>query len=171
MIDLDHMIESVASARVALDEANAIHANDTAEVTRLAGRIQQCRTRQGEITSRRLAGQADEKEAAEYAALNGDLDVLRGLLAEAQTRANQSRPDTARAALAHAESELRDAQVQAEFDALVEHAREVERAYIAALGRVWNAARARGHRRTFGEVYSIAQPIMAACRQNYWEAS
>jgi len=171
MIDLGHMIEIVAAARVQLDEAVAVHANDAAEVSRLAGRVEQCHARQNEITRRRLDGQADEKDTAEFAALAGDLTVLADLLAEAQARANASRPDAARSALAHAESALKDAQSQAELDAIIEHAREVEEVYIAILDRVWRAARARGHRRTFGEAFDIHPTIMAACRQNHWEVS
>jgi len=167
----EHMIELVASARQELAEAQTIHAQDAAEVARLSDRINDCRDRQAAITGRRLSGKSTPEDAAEYAALSGDISVLDGLLADARATAAASSPERQRSALAHAESALKDAQAQAEFDLIVAHAREVEAAYVAALDRVWREARALGHKRTFGECYSIAEPIMAACRQNFWEVT
>ena len=167
---IEHMIEAAAAAQVELDEAQAVHAKDCAEVARLAGRIEQCQARQAEITAKRLLGKSTPEEAAEFAALGGDIDVLAGLLADAKASAAASRPDRLRSALAHAQSALVQAQAQAEFALLVEHAREVERAYVDALDRVWKAALENGHRRTFGEAFSIDPAIMTVCRQNYWSA-
>ncbi|MDR2991915.1 MAG: hypothetical protein LBU72_08350 [Burkholderiaceae bacterium] len=163
---INNLIENVASARLALDEALAVHERDTAEVTRLAARIEHVRARQTEITHARLAGESDEDQTVEYSVLGGDLAVLNDLLAEATARAKASAPDAQRTALARAEATLREAQHKAEFAAIVEHTREVERVYIECLRRVWDTARARGNARTFGEVFQIAEPIMVACRLN-----
>jgi len=165
---IDHLIQLVAAAHVAEAEANAAHANDAAEVDRLAARVEQCQARKSAITARRLAGQSTPEEAAEFAALGGDLDVLADLLGQARASANASRPDAARAALARAEAELQQAREQAAFDAVVERAREIERVYIAALDKVWLASRARGSTKTFGQIYDIAPAIRDVCRLNYW---
>lgn len=65
-----------------------------------------------------------------------------------------------------AEAELTEHQEQAAFNATVERAREVEGAYLQALRQVWDAARDRGHARTFGEAYAIDKTIMSLCRLN-----
>jgi hypothetical protein len=163
---IDHLIETVASARVTLDEASAIHKRDTEEVDRLAARAEQCRARQREITGHRLADKSTSDETAEYAALSGDIPVLNELLAEAAAHAKASDPIAQRAAFKRAESELSTAQEQAAFDAVVEHTRAVERAYIECLRTVWQAAQTRGHQRTFGDVYRIDSAIMNLCRLN-----
>jgi len=165
---LEHLTNIVARTRVELDTAAVAHARDSAEVARLAARADVARTRQAEITRRRLADQSTDKEAAEYAALAGDLAVLNDLLAEARSRAQASEPTEQRAVLARAEADLREATEGAAFDATVERAREAERVYIAHLRAVWAAAKGRGHRRTFGEVYTVAEPIMSLCRLNAW---
>jgi len=165
----EHLIERVAAARLALDEANATHAAACAKVTNLERRIRDAEARQSEITNRRLAGESTADETNEFAALNGDLGVLRKLLREAQAAANATDPAEARGALARAEADLREHQQQAEFDAVVEHARHAEAVYIEMLRRVWDAAGQRGiRRRTFGEVFKIAEPLMNLCRLNSW---
>jgi chromosome segregation ATPase len=163
---LEHLIQNVAEARLALDTASANHARHMDEVSRLRARFDDCKTRQDAITRKRLAGESTPAEASEYVALNGDLGVLSELLAEAHTRAAASDPAQARAALARAESDLRGGQEQAEFDAVIQHAREAEQVYIACLRSVWEAAQQRGRTRTFGETFAIAEPIVNLCRHN-----
>jgi hypothetical protein len=165
---IEHLIQLAAAARLELDEATAAHAHDAAEVERLTARIEQCRNRQREITDKRLAGTATEQETAEFAALNGDIEVLTGLLAEARDCARASEPQRQRAALSRAENELAAATREAEHTAMIEHAREVEQAYIGALQRVWDSAQAKGGARTFGEAFKIAEPVMNLCRFNHW---
>lgn len=163
---VDHHARSIARARLALEEAQAVHTAAIAEVGRLQQRVTDCESRRSEITQRRLAGESNADEATEFVALAGDLDVLRELLADAQAKADQLFPGEQRNALARAEAALQEHQQQAEFDALIERTREVEAAYVEALGRVWEAARARGHVRTFGEVFPLHQTVLNIARHN-----
>jgi hypothetical protein len=161
-----YLTETVAACRLAFDEANAAHVAALDKVAGLDGRIARCEARQGAITARRLDDKATPGEAAEYAALNGDLAVLRKLRAEAQAVADVADPAEQRRALAIAENALATHQGEAELDVVVQHARRVEAAYIAALARVWSEARKRGHPRTFGDSYMIDPVIMDLCRLN-----
>jgi len=165
----EYLIQRAATARLALDEANAVHAAACAKAANLEKRIKETETRQAEITARRLAGESTADETNEFAALNGDVAVLRKLLREAQAAANATDPAAQRGALAHAERELAEHRQQVEFDAIVEHARHAEAVYVEMLRRVWDAAGRRGiRRRTFGEVFRIDEPIMNLCRLNSW---
>ncbi|HOB66625.1 hypothetical protein [Ottowia sp.] len=163
---IDHHARSIARARLALEEAQAVHTAAVGEVGRLQQRIADCESRRSEITHRRLAGESSEAEATEFVALAGDLDVLRELLADAQAKADQLFPGEQRNALARAEAALQEHQQQAEFDALIERTREVEAAYVQALGQVWEAVRERGHVRTFGEVFPLHQTLLNLARFN-----
>ena len=166
----DHLIEVVAAARLALDEATADHAEACREAAALLGRIGQCQARQGEITRRRLAGEHSQDEANEYAALSGDLAVLRELHGEAQARAEASRPERQRAALARVEADLLEYQRRAAFEQVKEHARAAEQVYMQCLRAVWEAAQQQDRRpRTFGEVFRIDQVIMNLCRFNSFQ--
>lgn len=167
----DHLIEAVAAARLALDEAAADHAEHNREAAALLGRIGQCQARQGEITRCRLSGQQSQDEANEYAALAGDLVVLRELHSEAQAKAEASRPERQRAALARAEADLVEYQHSAAFEQVIEHARAAERIYVECLRAVWEAAgQQQGRRpRTFGDMYRIDQAIMNLCRHNSFQ--
>lgn len=163
---LNHMTNLVAEARQQLDEANAAHAEAAAEVNRLKGRIEQCQAHQSEITRKRLDGEIDPSEAAEFAALGGDINVLLELLADANLKATATNPVEARNRLARAEDELRRHVAEAEFQAVVQHAREVEMAYITCLNAVWDAAKQRGQVRTFGEAYALDPTITNLVRYN-----
>lgn len=163
---IDHHARAIARARLDLEEAQAVHTAAVAEVGRLQQRIADCEARRAAITSRRLAGESNADEASEFVALAGDLDVLRELLADAQAKADQLFPGEQRNAVARAEAALQEHQRQAEFDALIERTREVEAAYVQALGRVWEAARERGHVRTFGEVFHLHQTVLNLARHN-----
>lgn len=163
---LNHLTNLVAEARQRLDEANATHAEAAAEVNRLKGRIEQCQARQSEITRKRLGGEIDPSETAEFAAIGGDINVLVELLGDASVEAAATSPVEARSRLARAENELRSHIAEAEFQAVVQHAREVEKAYITCLNAVWDAAKQRGQVRTFGEAYALDPTISNLVRYN-----
>lgn len=165
----DQLIEAVAAARLALEEAAANHTEANSRAATLLARIDQCQERQQGITRRRLDGQGTQDEANEWAALNGDLAVLRELHQQAQIKAETSRPERERAALTHADAQLCDYQHQAAFDAIVDHARAAEHVYVQCLRAVLAAARDRGSFRTFGEVFLIDPAIMNLCRLNSFQ--
>lgn len=116
-----------------------------------------------------MAGESNPEEANEYAALGGDLDVLRELLADQQAVTDESFPGEQRNALARAEADLARAQHDAEFEAIVEHARQVERAYVECLRTVWETSRAQGRPgRTPQSVFPLDPVIMNLARLNSW---
>lgn len=163
---LDHLIETVTAAQLALDESAAAHAEHCEEAQRLLGRIEKCRARQSEITRRRIAGEVHPQETAEYAALDGDVTMLNELHAEAKAKADATRPEQTRAALARAKGELEEYQQEAAFLRVVEHARAAEQVYLQCLYAVEHAAKERGGFRTFGEAFQIDSTIRNLCRWN-----
>jgi cob(I)alamin adenosyltransferase len=164
---IDFVTTAVANARLALDTAATAHARDLDEVNRLAARIERCNTAQTAITSRRLAGTSSDADAAEFAALAGDINTLNALLAEAQSKATASQPTQERADLARAENDLLAHRAEVIMAAAIAHTREIERAYVECLRAVWVEAQARGVR-TPGDAYTIAPEIRNLVRYNSW---
>lgn len=165
----DLYVSNIAHAQLALDEAQAAYVDAVGERDRLKARITDCETRRAGITQRRLAGESSQEETNEFAALGGDITVLRELFNDAQAKVNSLDPSAQRNALAQAQTELLAHQKQVEFDAIVAivaRAREVEAVYVECMNAVWEAAAKRGHRRTFGEVYQIDQTASNLVRYN-----
>lgn len=163
---IDSYVNNIAHAQLALDEAQAAYVDAVGERDRLKARITDCETRRAVITQRRLAGESSQDEANEFAALAGDVTVLRELFNDAQAKVNSLDPSAQRNALAQAQTELLAHQKQIEFDAIVARAREVEAIYVRCMNAVWEASTKRGHRRTFGEVYQIDQTVSNLVRYN-----
>ena len=123
-------------------------------------RVNEVKTRMNEITLRRVGGTGTEKDAAEYAALQGDLGLLEKMLCSAQ------------AAHAHAIENVHGAFVyytdaknaherelaEARFKALQEKCREVEAVFIQCLGAVGRAGQAIGIS-TMGSAYPKSNAI------------
>lgn len=75
----------LASAKLRAAEADDALAVATDRADKLAAKIANARARQQAITNARLEGEGTEAEAAEFAALSGDIEVLTGMHEEAST--------------------------------------------------------------------------------------
>ncbi len=163
----DHLSRTVAAARLALEEKQTAYAAATERADHLRRRITECENRKAAITAHRLEGDNDPAEAAELYALGHDLDTLRGLLIEAEERAERSRPDTEKAVLSNAEAALAQHQRQAEYQAMENHVRELETTFIEGLRHLWDEAGRRGiRRRTIQELYQFDATLLNVTRLN-----
>ena len=159
-------VRIVAGDRVTLEEGEAAQREAVDHAKGLQDRVEDSEARRAAITRRRLGGESSGAETAEYAALGGDLEVLRELLTDARkhAQAEDQRVEDARGQLTHDERELQRAQAFLEFQAVVEHAKVVEDAYRRCLRAVWDAARKTGHQRTFAEAFQIDAEIQSIVR-------
>ncbi|WP_155636993.1 hypothetical protein [Burkholderia multivorans] len=142
---IQHAAHQVAAARAELARATAAHHAAQAEVQALQSRINDAEARRSAITAKRLAGTSDAREAAEFVALGADIDVLRGMLADAERAANQLVPTEQSTAVARAEEALRRAEAEAEFSALTGRVREIEGVLLDAVRALRDAGTQLGH--------------------------
>ena len=168
---IESAAETVAAARLSLQEAEHTLklAQDT--IKTLQGRISDRVKRQADITAKRLNGKENKEDAAEFALLDGDLRSLRELERQAREVLAESTTDKQRNALAQAENELQAAQGHAKFEAVAQRVRELEAAYVQCLRALWAAAGDAGMTRgkTFGDVFAVDPTVMALCRYNNFQ--
>lgn len=165
---IEQAAQVVATARLDLEEAQHAQQQAQQQADSLSRRIAERQERQSAITARRLADKDKPADAAEYAALEGDLKALAPLLAESRNQAQGADDLNAKKnALAQAEQALKGAVHTARLHTLAEHARKVESAYVQSLAAVWRTAQDAGlHGRVFGDVYAITPALVNLCRFN-----
>lgn len=164
---IEQAAQAAAQACADLDEAQHGKQQAQAQADNLRRRIAERQERQCAITARRLADKDKPADAAEYAALAGDLKALAPLLAETDAQALAFDLGARKAALASAEQALKTAVHAARLQTLAEHARKVEAAYIQSLAAVWRTAQDAGlHGRLFGAVFTIDPALTNLCRFN-----
>ena len=95
-------------------EAQADQTTATAHSQTLSDRIADIRQRMSDITSRRLSGTANDRDAAEFAALQGDESALVKMLAAAQAAQAQAAAKTRQAIGALQQAQQEHAHGQAE---------------------------------------------------------
>ena len=169
-MSIEHFSRTVAARKIDLEVAEASFADAADQAKQIHRRIAAIRARASEITQARLDGTADASSAAELFDLNEDVKVLDDLHEDAVAHAETLRPDRERAALAQAERDLHAATERARFDALVQHAKEVETRFKRCLAAVLKSARQRGAR-TAGECFPLDADLSACIRQNTWLAA
>lgn len=128
----------VAEARRILDNATAEHqaANEKAQAIR--ERIAASTLRQSAITAARINGTSSPAEAAEYAALAGDVEALQKMLTVAQAASASLLADQNAAAdkLRLIEQQHQLAQTQLAFDALKTRAEKLEAAFCDCVAQL-----------------------------------
>ena len=123
-------------------------------------RVNDAKTRMNEITQRRVGGTSTDKDAAEYAALQGDLVLLEKMWGSAQT-AHVHAVESVHGAFVYwtdAKQAHDREQAEARFKALQEKCREIEAVFIQCLGEVGRAGRAIGIS-TMGSAYPKSNAI------------
>ena len=142
---IQHAANQVAVARAELSRAMDTHHAAQAEVQALQARINDAEARRSAITASRLAGASDPREAAEFVALGADIDVLRGMLADAERIANQLVPTEHSMAVACAEETLRRAEAEAVFAVLTARVRDIEGVLLNSVRALRDAGVQLGH--------------------------
>lgn len=137
------MTDQLAQARAELAAAEAAHNDARARVTQIEQRINDIQRRQREITATRLEGESSPAEAAEFAALAGDLETLSGMLTKARQEADALRPDAARNRFALAQQQADRELAQAEMDALIQKAAQLDQALCRCIGMIHTIGRQR----------------------------
>lgn len=153
------------SARQALQEAEAVHAQATANAEALRARLDATQAKRQAITQSRLSGQAKPEDAAEFAALGADADALSVMLEKAESEAEALAPDQARAALANAEAAWQRHQANEVVAAVRERAQVLEARLIQALGDLAKLAIDGGHQ-NFRDVWSPSEDLQTIMRHS-----
>lgn len=128
--------DAVAAHKVATDKAQAI-----------ADRLAAVKARMAEITAARVSGNATDQEAAEYAALAGDSELLAKMHAEALAAAKLAGDTVHEAYIWYTDAQNAHNREQAaiEFEALKAKTAEIEAVFIRAIAATAAAGRAIGH--------------------------
>lgn len=143
---------TLAAAQLALQQADAAHAEAAARLDNLDGRIADARRRIDDITRRRLAGEASESDTAELHALGYDVAALQAMRQEAGDDAArlQTALEAARASVAAAEADWHQHQATERLRALTARAQDLEGVLVACLTEIVSAALAAGHQSLMG---------------------
>lgn len=128
----------VAEARRLLDNATAEHQAAAEKAQSIRNRIAASTLRQSEITANRINGISTPAEAAEYAALAGDVEALKAMLAVAETDSTVKLAGhhTAKDDLAVVEQAHATEQTQLAFDALKARAEMLESAFCGCVAEL-----------------------------------
>ncbi|MFZ2220166.1 MAG: hypothetical protein WAV85_16005 [Rhodoferax sp.] len=123
-------------------------------------RVNDAKARLEEITQRRVGGTSTEKDAAEYAALQGDLVLLEKMWGSAQAAHAQAIENVHGAFVYWTDAKRAHDLEQAEalFQALQQKCREIEAVFIQCLGEVGRAGQAIGIS-TMGSAYPKSNAI------------
>jgi hypothetical protein len=133
----------------------------------LSDRLADIRQRQSDITSRRLAGTANDRDASEFAALTGDEQALNKMLATAKAAQALTADKTLQAltALEQAQKEHAHGQAVAKYQALLDQCTKIEKVFCKAIGETGRAGKAIGHF-TLNESYKQSGILDRALRLN-----
>jgi chromosome segregation ATPase len=153
----------LATAEHALNEANDRHQAASDHVATIRARIDEAEARRQRYRADLAAGRLDEREAGGLlATVNEDLSDLAGLLREAERHPDLSAPASAQAELDAAQADFERAQKDLQFNALVDHAREIERVFLATLAELHALGTQLGRPRSIQAVYRFTPDLMAA---------
>ena len=148
-------------------EAVAAHAAALEKQNGIDGRLQDIAARMTAITARRVAGNVDEKEAAEYAALQGDSQLLATMLtaAKAETKLAAETLHASVIAYSDASNAQNMLENQAKYEALAAKTREIEVVFCKAIRLTALAGQAIGHH-VLGQSYRPSEALDRALRMN-----
>lgn len=144
--------EAIAAHQAASDKAQAI-----------TDRLASIRTRQQAITESRLAGTSNDQEAAEYAALTGDAELLGKMQIEAQAAIKTATDQAHGAYVWYTDAKRAHDREQAgiEYEALRAKTAEIEALFVRAIAATHAAGRGVGHH-TLGQSWQPSQPLHRA---------
>lgn len=128
--------EAVSEHNAALDKHNGINA-----------RLKDAATRMSAITKRRIDGESNDQETAEFAALSGDVALLEKMLATAKKETDLAfgKVHSVFVEFDEAKQMLARQQAQMEYNALLATAKDVESVFCQAIRAVGLAGRKIGH--------------------------
>jgi len=128
--------EAVAEHNAALDKHKGIDA-----------RLKDAATRMTAITKRRIDGDSNDQETAEFAALSGDVALLEKMVATAKKEADLAFQKIHAVVVSYDEAKqmLARQQAQMEYNALLATARDVESVFCQAIRATGLAGRKIGH--------------------------
>lgn len=135
-MNIEQTAQALAVARAQLIEAEAHQSAATQRVSAITTKIQEATNAQGHITRRRVSGEHTAKDAAEFAALSADLELLRGMLAEAKAAIKESSTTAQLAIVAEAEQQHERAIRLGEFEALQAKATEIDALLCRCVGEL-----------------------------------
>jgi chromosome segregation ATPase len=159
------LAHNLEAARLALREAETAHTEATARAEALANRLAETRAKREAITERRLNGAATTEDAHEFGALTADIDALAVMLTKAQTEADATQPDTARAALANAEHAWQQHQKLETIRAVTDRAKAIERRLVEILGELATLSIESGGQ-NFRDVWSPSEDLETIMRHS-----
>jgi hypothetical protein len=135
--------------------------------TSIDGRLKDIAERMAAITQRRIAGEIDDKETAEYAALQGDSQLLTTMLAtaKAETKLAGETVHAAYCAFSDAQNAQTILENQAKYEALAAKTREIEVVFCKAIRLTALAGQAIGHH-VLGQSYRPSEALDRALRMN-----
>lgn len=159
--------ERIAEARRKLNKANDAHKQALNKVQSLADRLSAVRVRATEITKARINGNSNPQDAAEFAALSGDAELLQKMHTDAQASAAELLPavESARNNLALVEQQHQQEQAVAEFEALRKKLFESEQLFVACLAATHQAGRKIGHH-ALSQTWTPGQSLQRAIHYN-----
>lgn len=137
--------ENLAEARRNFAAADAVHQAHLAKVRSIQDRIQVAKAKQSAITNRRVAGTDSPDDAAEFAALGADLELLKEMLTEAQAAASAKAPDHERNLLSQAETLHQREQDAVNYEALLQSCQKLDQALCDCIAQTAAFGRKIGH--------------------------
>lgn len=140
-------IENLARAERQHAEAVAEHQAALEKERGISDRLKDAAALQSAITQRRLNGESNDQEAAEFAALNGDVALLQKMLTTAQAGTKLAADKLHACYVAHSEFEASHARMQdqAKYEALLAKTREIETLFVKAIRATGLAGKRVGH--------------------------
>ena len=161
-----YFAENLAGWRLKLAEAKQRHEAAQADADAMGERVSARVQRREAITAARLRGSSTVEESAEFAALDGDLEVLREMHVEAVLAAAKLVPTLEDQQVAQAENDLRQHVNETSYQALVNRTREIESLLLKSLAATFTAGKAVG-KRTVGDSFRFASPLRAVIIHNH----
>jgi hypothetical protein len=139
--------QAVATARRIHDDAQTEYQTANGKAQAIRDRIAASTLRQSEITAARINGQASAAETAEYAALAGDVDALKAMLAAAESDAatKLGNMHAKREGLEIVERSHATEQTRLAFNALKEKAEKLEDAFCDCVAQLHGQGQKLGH--------------------------
>ena len=132
----------LADAKTQLLEAEAIQDAARAKATAIRAKISDAENARGLLVRRRQADGANDRDAAEFAVLSADLDLLREMLIDAQDALKAATTDQQQAIVATAERDFNSVSHRAEFDALQAKAAEIDALYVRCIAELFALGKA-----------------------------
>ncbi len=144
-------------------EALAEHQSALHKEQGIDARIADIAKRMNAISQRRIAGTSNDQEAAEFAALGGDSQLLTQMLAAAKAETKLA-GDKVRGAVAwygDAQNAHMRQQAELEYNALQLRTKEIEAVFVRAIGATARAGKAIGHH-SLSQSFKISETLHRA---------